>query len=152
MLSVLDYKIIARPNSSLTTEGALKVLAAMTVLALLVALAFVKRGAWLVLPFAGLELIAFAVAFYYVRLHANDFESITIDAEQVVVEKQARQVSTKTIFPRYWAQVDVKPQPGGKTVLVISSHGKEAYFGEFVDEAQCLSLLKELKQKLQYNS
>lgn len=152
MLSVLDYKIIARPNNSLSIEGVLKVLSAMTVVALIIVLGFVKLGAWVVLPFAGLELLGFAAAFYYIRSHASDFESITIDADEVVVEKQVRQVLTKTVFPRYWAQVGIKSLSRGKKVLAIGSHGKEVYFGEFVDEAQCLLLLEELKQKLQYSN
>lgn len=152
MLSVLDYKIIAKPNNSLSTEGGLKLLAAMAVFALIVALGFLKLGTWFVLPFAGLELLAFGLAFYCMQLHANDYESITIDEEQVVVEKQIRDNVVKTTFPRYWAQVDIKALPKGKKVLTISSHGKAVDFGQFVDEAQCLMLLKTLKQKIQYKS
>ncbi len=65
----------------------MKLMAALAALALVIALGFVHIGAWLVLPFAGLELVAFAFAFYYIRLHAGDFETITILDDVVRIEQ-----------------------------------------------------------------
>ncbi|HEY0562929.1 MAG TPA: DUF2244 domain-containing protein [Methylophilus sp.] len=149
MLSVLDYKIIARPNHSLSTEGALKLLVILGLLAFIVAVGFAKAGAWLVMPFAGLELVAFAFAFHYIHAHSTDFESIAIDGDTVTVEKVSRQESTTTVFQRYWTQVVVKKSLSGKNGLFISSHGKEVEFGQhFIDDEQRYALMQELKRKL----
>ncbi|MDO8961704.1 MAG: DUF2244 domain-containing protein [Methylophilus sp.] len=149
MLSVLDYKIIARPNNSLSSEGAFKLLVLLGVLALMVAVGFTHIGAWLVLPFAGLELLAFALAFYHIRVHASDFESITIDGDEVLVEKKySRQISS-AVFQRYWTQVSVKESASGRNALMIGSHGKEVEFGKhFIDDEQRIALVRELKKKL----
>lgn len=150
----MAYKIIARPNNSLSPEGSVKLLAAIIVVVLLVALAFTHMGAWLVLPFAGLEIAAFAYTFYYIYLHSGDFESITIEDDNVVIEKRNYKESTTVVFQRYWAQVSVREVNGkkgvnGKSGLFISSHGKEVEFGRnFINDGQRTLLARELRQKI----
>ena len=150
----LGDKIIARPNNSLSVEDSVKLLAALAGIALVVALGFLHIGAWLVLPFAGLEIMAFAYAFHTVYLHADDFESITIENDRVVVEKRNVKEITTTVFQRYWAQVNVRDVAmikgsNGKCGLFISSHGNEVEFGRnFINDEQRSQLARDLRQKL----
>ena len=150
----LGDKIIARPNNSLSVEDSVKLLAALAGIALVVALGFFHIGAWLVLPFAGLEIVAFAYAFHTVYLHAEDFESITIENDRVVVEKRNVKEVTTTVFQRYWAQVNVRDVAmikgsNGKSGLFISSHGNEVEFGRnFINDEQRSQLARDLRQKL----
>ncbi len=149
----LGYKIIARQNNSLSLDGGIKLLATMFIVTLLIAFGFAQIGAWMVLPFAGLELMAFAGAFYYVYLHANDFESIAIEEDKVIVEKRCYKKSSITVFQRYWIQVNVRGVVNskgvvGKSALFIGSHGKEIEFGKhLIDDEQRVALARELKQK-----
>jgi uncharacterized membrane protein len=153
-VSDFGYKIIARPNNSLSPDDSIKLLVAMAAMAFLIALGFASIGAWLVLPFAGLEILAFAYAFHTVHLHADDFESITIEEDCVVVEKRNYKVSTKTVFQRYWAQVSVRDVlkikgSNGKCALFISSHGNEVEFGRnFINDEQRTVLARDLRKKL----
>jgi uncharacterized membrane protein len=150
----LGDKIIARPNNSLSVEDSVKLLAALAGIALVVALGFLHIGAWLVLPFAGLEIVAFAYAFHTVYLHADDFDSITIESDRVVVEKRNVKEITTTVFQRYWAQVNVRDVAmikgsNGKCGLFISSHGNEVEFGRnFINDEQRSQLARDLRQKL----
>ena len=150
----LGDKIIARPNNSLSVDGSVKLLAALAGIALVVALGFFHVGAWLVLPFAGLEIMAFAYAFHTVYLHSDDFESITIEDDRVVVEKRNVKEITTTVFQRYWAQVNVRDVAmikgsNGKCGLFISSHGNEVEFGRnFINDEQRSQLARDLRQKL----
>ena len=150
----LGDKIIARPNNSLSVEDSVKLLAALAGIALVVALGFFHIGAWLVLPFAGLEIMAFAYAFHTVYLHADDFDSITIENDRVVVEKRNVKEITTTVFQRYWAQVNVRDVAmikgsNGKCGLFISSHGNEVEFGRnFINDEQRSQLARDLRQKL----
>ncbi|MES2500348.1 MAG: DUF2244 domain-containing protein [Pseudomonadota bacterium] len=153
MLSILDCKIIARPNNSLSPENSLKLIVVLAIIAFMVALGFTHVGAWLVLPFAGLELLAFSYAFYYVYLHSSDFESIAIEEDKIIVEKRSFKKTSVTEFQRYWTQVNVRNIRGkgsvGKSGLFISSHGKEVEFGKhFINDEQRVALARELKQKL----
>jgi len=150
----LGDKIIARPNNSLSVEDSVKLLAALASIALVVALGFLHIGAWLVLPFAGLEILAFAYAFHCIYLHADDFDSITIEHDRVVVEKRNVKEITTTVFQRYWAQVNVRDVAmikgsNGKCGLFISSHGNEVEFGRnFINDEQRSQLARDLRQKL----
>lgn len=153
-VSDLGYKIIARPNNSLTPQASMKVLGALAGIVLIVGFGFAHMGAWLVLPFAGLEILAFAYAFYYIHLHSADFESITIESDRVVVEKRNYKVVTTTVFQRHWAQVNLREVASvggviGKSGLFIRSHGKEVEFGRsFINDEQRVELARELKKKL----
>jgi len=155
-MAVLDlgYKIIAKPNNSLSPQASVKLLAGMAIIILIIGLSFARIGAWLVLPFAGLELFAFAYAFNYIYLHSEDFDSITFESDRVVVEKRNYKETSTTVFPRHWAQVNVRTIASvrgvtGKSGLFIRSHGKEVEFGRnFINDEQRAFLAHELKQKL----
>jgi uncharacterized membrane protein len=150
----LGCKIIARHNNSLTPKAGVRLLLALASIVLMVGFGFARIGAWLVLPFAGLEILAFAYAFHYIYLHSADFESITIESENVVVEKKDYNEFTTTIFQRHWAQVSLREVASvggviGKSGLFIRSHGKEVEFGKhFMNDEQRALLARELKQKL----
>lgn len=150
----LGYKIIAKHNNSLKPKAAVKLLMAVAGLVLVIGFSFARIGAWLVLPFAGLEILAFAYAFYYIYLHSGDFESITIEHDSVIVEKRNYKEVTTMVFQRHWAQVSLREvaSVGGvmsKNGLFIRSHGKEIEFGkQFMNDEQRALLANELKKKL----
>lgn len=151
-ITFAESQITVRPNNSLSSLNSLKLLIVLAILALVVALGFVHIGAWLVLPFAGLELLAFACAFHYLTLHADDFEMITVAGDKVVIEKRAYRENSKAEFQRYWTRVSLRKQDNGVSALFIGSHGKEVEFGRgYINEEQRISLAKELKLILKNN-
>lgn len=146
MVSFLDYKIIVKHNNSLAPRDACFLFGAITLIAFAVSLGVARAGAWPVLPFAGLEILAFGCAFYYVYLHAGDFECITINENEVVVEKHQCKSSEVTTFQRYWVRAMIKTKPDGSQGIFIGSHGKDIEFGgRFVTDDQRVELLKKIK-------
>jgi uncharacterized membrane protein len=147
--SVVDYRIIARPNCSLSPKGRIGVVALIASFSLAVAIGFSLIGAWLVLPFAGLELVAVAYAFYYINCHAADYESITIEGDQLAVEKRYYKNTSQIVFHRYWARVLLRDLPSGDQSLLLRSHGKEVEFGRhFMNNDQRLALAQQLKRRV----
>lgn len=147
--SVVDYRIIARPNSSLSPRGRIAVVALLASFSLAVAIGFSLIGAWLVLPFAGLELLAVAYAFYYINCHAGDYESITIEGDRLEVEKHSYKNTSQIVFQCYWARVLLRDLPGGDKSLLLRSHGKEVEFGRhFMNNDQRLALAQQLKKRV----
>lgn len=145
----MEHKIIVRPNHSLARKDALKLLLVIATVAFTIAMGFVVAGAWLVLPFAGLEVLAFFVAFYYIYLHAEDFESITLEEDSVIVEKRGHKIDETVIFQRYWAKVMLREKLDGTRGLFIGSHGKEIEFGRhLISDDQRVQLAKQLKTQL----
>lgn len=148
-LLVTECKIIAQPNNSLSPKGAIGLMTVLTMVALMVGLGFTLAGAWLVMPFAGLEVLAFGYAFYHVYSHASDYDSIEILENTVVVESKSPQAYTRQEFQRYWMRVMLREVGKGKTGVFIGSHGKELEFGRrFLDDEQCVFLARALKEKL----
>lgn len=142
-------KIIAKPNNSLSPKGFVCLFTAIVAITMTVAVGMSLIGAWFVLPFAGLEVLACACAFYHVHLHYDEYESITLESNNVVVEKHAYKSIEKVTFQRYWAKVTLRNMTDGTSGLFIGSHGREVEFGKrFMDDIQRIELAKQLKVQL----
>jgi len=145
--NVVDFSFIARPNCSLSTRSMLSLLALITLVSLTIAIGFTIMGAWLILPFAGLELAALAYAFYLIHCHSHDYESISINEDQVAIEKHDYKITNRVIFQRYWAQVLLQDLPNGEQLLFLRSHGKKVQFGSsLMNNEQRQQLARQLKQ------
>ena len=79
--------IIAKPNHSSSWRANLLVLMALAVPSLGSAIAFAALGAWPILPFAGLELLALGCALYYVNWKLQYRHVITLSKDQVRIDK-----------------------------------------------------------------
>ena len=140
---------IAKPNNSLSPKGFMWLFLGIAAITMTVAIGVSLVGAWFVLPFAGLEILAFACTFHYVLLHYEDYESITLTTHEMVVEKYSCKRSEKFVFQRYWAKVMLREDSGGTCSLFIGSHGKEIEFGKrLMNDEQKLVIAKQLKQHL----
>lgn len=144
-----NFELVARPNSSLTAECKILAVGAIGLISLIIALFFAFMGAWLVLPFAGIELVAVGYAFYYVHCHSCDYERIIIANDQVSIETRSYKTYRQTCFNRYWVKVFLKPMPSGDQALCFRSHGKEVMFGHcFMTSEERVELASQLKQQV----
>jgi uncharacterized membrane protein len=147
MMKHEDFKCIARPNCSLSKQGRIYAVTIVAVFSFVIAAFFCFFGAWMVLPFTGLECMAVAAAFYYMQCHSNDYESISIHENDLTIERLSYKSLTQISFNRYWAKVYLRDLPNGHHELRVRSHGKEVCFGNrFLDDEQRIKLAKELNQ------
>jgi uncharacterized membrane protein len=70
----------------MSPAGLATVFAALAGLVLLIGAGFAAVGAWLVLPFAGLEVLALGAAFVVYARHAADYERIELEPGRITVE------------------------------------------------------------------
>lgn len=70
----------------MSPAGLAKVFAALALLVLAIGAGFAAAGAWLVLPFAGLEVLLLGAAFVLYARHAADYERIELDSGRITVE------------------------------------------------------------------
>lgn len=143
-----DYSITAKPNCSLAPQQVMAVFGVIASFSLLVAFGFFLVGAWLVFPFAGLELLALAFAFYCVHCHSGDYESITIAGDSLAVEKRYHKKVSRVVLHRYWARVVLRGTPGGEQRLWLRSHGKEVEFGRYMNNESRLVLASQIKRRI----
>jgi uncharacterized membrane protein len=143
------FLLIARRNNSLSSTGRAVVLGSIVLLSLAISVAFALQGAWLVLPFAGVEMGVLCIAFHYMQRHAADFESLAIEGDRVVVERWDCGRMSRYEFNRYWATVVLHTRAvPGHSVLALRSHGREVEFGQHLTEEQRQAVAQTLKQQL----
>ena len=140
-----EYERIARRNNSLSSSGRILVFAFLFVVSVGIACAFASLGAWLILPFAGLEMLGVYLAFRHVDRHAADFERIAIAGDRVKVESFEAGHTKSHELNRLWAQVVASP---GGARLALRSHGREVEIGRHMNDEQRLTLARELGRQL----
>ena len=145
----VGFTLVARRNNSLSPNGRIAVLGSLFLLSFLISLAFALRGAWLILPFAGLEMFVLFLAFRCIARHAGDFESLSIQGDRVLIERWERGEVSRYEFNRYWAQVVLEaPGPGRRAVLALRSHGRQVEFGRHLTEEQRSALAGAIRDQL----
>ena len=139
------YERVARRNNSLSSTGRILVFVFLFIVSVGIAGAFASLGAWLILPFAGLEMLGLYWAFRYVDRRAADYERIAIEGDRVRVEQFEAGCAVSHEFNRCWAQVVASP---GGARLALRSHGREVEIGRHVDNDGRLALARELGRQM----
>lgn len=145
LVCAADFERVARRNNSLSSTGRTLVFAYFFIVCFGIAGAFASQGAWLILPFAGLEMLGLFLAFHYMDRHAADFERIAIIGDRVRVEWFEAGRARSRELNRCWAQVVAEPD-GAR--LALRSHGREIEIGRHMNQEQRLTLARELGSKL----
>lgn len=110
---------------------------------------FALLGYWLVLPFAGLEIGLLAWALSELRRHEQDYESLMIDGDEVVVEWQNGERSGRREMNRHWVRVNCGcATPGKNCRLSVSSHGRATEVGQYLNDEARLKLATALRRRL----
>ncbi len=139
------FSYCSRPNCSLTPgrrKLAFGLIAAMT---LLVASGFGLLGYWLVLPFAGLEVGVLAWAFETVGKRSDDYESVSIDGDEILVERRQGQNVERRSFNCHWVRLVKETRRGGRVELALRSHGRDTKLGLFLTDEGRMELAEELQ-------
>ncbi len=152
------HRVVIRPNQSLSWRQSMIFLGAIAVPLLLIAIVLAARGFWMILPFAGLELLALFGCIYIVSHAARRCEIVSIGESVVTVEKgkeRGRCAETggpeeSTEFARGWVRVELS-----KTArdwyprrLWIGASGRRVEIGAFLVDDEKAELAAELQRLL----
>lgn len=146
-----SYTFIIRPNRSLTDQQAVSLVLAIGIISMTIAGAFAYLGAWMVLPFSGLEWVLLA---YCVHLHiksSKQMEKVEISDNLVRVEKlEGNNKKFESVYNRAWVKVFLnKPlKSGWPSRLCLGQHGKQTEIGYFLIEREKEQLAKLIKNSL----
>jgi uncharacterized membrane protein len=80
------FSVLLKRNCSISPKGMIFMFAVLAAVTLSIATGFAFVGAWLVLPFAGLEVVALMLAFAWTARHAADYERIELAPGRLRVE------------------------------------------------------------------
>ncbi len=145
-----DYFVIARPNCSLSHPQRLGVLACLIAVTFAIALAFAWFGAWLVLPFAGLEVGVLVWAFRELDRHADDYEKIVISGDRLLIEQRSAARIEEHELNRHWVQVVIETDRSGQCHVALRSHGRQVEVGRHMSSERRRALAKELRTQLRH--
>ena len=133
----MNYFVI-RPNNSLSWRATIWFFSIALAVSLTIATSFAIAGAWMVFPFAGLEMAALATVLYICARRATCCEVIKVDMDSVTVSKGRYAPEEDFSFQRVWARVEMQQAriKGYPSRLVIRSHGREVEVGSCLCEEE----------------
>ena len=142
-----EKTIVLKPNGSLSRRQAWILLVFCGLLMGLIAGICATLGAWLVLPFSGLEWMLLAFCLHLSLRESQEREVITISGDMVRVEKGRGRPLQTYKFQRAWVMLDWIQSPirGRPSRLTLRLHGKEVELGRFLVESERQVLARELK-------
>jgi uncharacterized membrane protein len=135
-----------RRNCAISPKQLLMVYAMLVTVSMGIALFFWVQGAFLVMPFACLELLAVGIAFLAYARHATDGEQISLQGSRLVVELETSGRRVRSEFNRDWVRVE--PQAGDESLIELSGQGKKVQVGRYVRPELRAMLAREIRLAL----
>lgn len=144
-----EIQLIMRPNQSLSWRGNKYLLLCVGSWLLCYALFFAYVGAWMVLPYVGLEVLALAAALYYVKRKLTRQQVMEITSQQVRITSGRLWPEVSHVFPRSALVIRVIQPKHDWGCPVIELCGKNCdaiRLGEFLNRDDCQQLVRQLKK------
>lgn len=128
------FQAMLTPHRSLSPRGFLVLMGAVSLISFVSGLVFVAMGAWPVMGFFGLDVAIIFVAFRfnYRAGRAHELVELTRDQLSVTHVGPTGRRDTFTCNP-YWARVDVRTGPDGRSDLAIQAQGRVHRFGHVLN-------------------
>lgn len=146
---IADFSLTLKRNCSISPAGLLCVFAALSVACLAIGIGFAVAGAWLILPFAGLEIVALGVAFVAYARHAADYERIERAGGRLTLEVVEAQRIARYELEWGRAQVWLEKGDGYGARVLLRGAGEELEIGRHLDAESRVELAAELSRRLQ---
>lgn len=142
--------ILIKPNHSASWRQNLWLLAALAVPSLGAGVAFALLGAWPILPFASIELVALGGALYWVNWKLEYRHVIRFTDGSVVIDKGYFIPKRSWHFLREEAalRISTETHPWQGPKLSVHDQQTETRVGDFLNRDETLELLNLLKQQL----
>ena len=140
--------LVLKRNCSMSPGGMLRVFAMLALASLGIAAGFAIAGAWLVLPFAGLEVLALGAAFLVHARHATDFERIEVSAGRLTIEVGEADCVTRYVLDPRAAKLRLEKEEGYGARLLLRMPGRDVEIGRHLDAEARVEFAAELTKKL----
>jgi uncharacterized membrane protein len=112
------------------------------------AVAFLMKGAWLILPFVLLQILAFAGIFAALYRGRGDCDVVQVDGDRLVITQRRRGRETRNTFSTCWLSVRIERRGRVPARVWVGSHGRWIEIGEQVGEEQRLAFAARLRKTI----
>lgn len=137
---------LLKRNCALTPRQLAAWFATLGAVSMGIALFFAMQGAWLVVPFACIELTALGVAFFVYARHAADYERILVGPRRLVVERSVGRAFDRIECEPEWVRVEYAGTHRAPVRLLAGRRQLEV--GLFVPDEQRRDLAQQLRESL----
>ncbi len=137
-----------RPNRALNWRQVQVCMLCVGLPALTIGLGFTLVGGWMVLPFSGLELVAFCFALWFVSLMCERREVIRFDHDDVIVERGIYRPSYIQRFQRAWSRFEIEDSDSEWHMprIWLCQSGRREELGTFLNWEDRQRLVAELRR------
>lgn len=141
-----------RPNCALGWRHLKRLFVFLAGCVAAVSVYFASKGAWLVLPFAGLEVLVIGIGVYSSALSSARREVIEIDGNDLRVLRGRRTVAEVSCFSRHWSRIALQQDPRGwyPSRLFLRCHNRGIEVGRALVESERLELAEMLRARLSF--
>lgn len=128
-------RYLLTPNRSMSWKGNMRIWLALLLLSALIVTGFSLIGAWVILPFAGLELAALAAGFYYSSRQCQKQEVLVLGPSGIRLEKGIKRKEAEWEMPRQYTRVwqDEPRHPFTPSKLHLQFRDQEISLGSFLN-------------------
>lgn len=128
-------RYLLTPNRSMTWQGNMRIWLGLFVLSAIIVTGFSLLGAWMILPFAGLELTALAAGFYYTSRQCQKQEVLVLGSDNIRLEKGMKRKEAEWQLPRQYTRVwqDEQRHPFTPCKLHLQFRDEEISLGGFLN-------------------
>ncbi|MBU2953828.1 DUF2244 domain-containing protein [Marinobacter sp. F3R08] len=142
-------RLVLTPNRSLSWHGNVRIWMGLFVLSALIATGFTLMGAWVIIPFAGLELIALACGIYLTSQACQRQEVLSIDGDDIHLEKGRKRKQQEWSLPTRYTRLQIHSpsHPFTPARLSLSHRDTEVSIGTFLNIEDTGKLIEILERK-----
>ncbi len=142
------FRIVITPNRSFNWPMLVRFYILTCFISLGIACGFAALGYWIVLPFAGLEMLVFGGGMYLACRRIYRQEVITLDGDSMLLEKGCSKIEQTWQFDPNWVRLERQERPGYRAgfSLFVGSHGQFVEIGEFLNHDEKEALEFELNE------
>ncbi|MGH8738440.1 MAG: DUF2244 domain-containing protein [Burkholderiales bacterium] len=140
--------LLLKRNCSISPGGMLWVFGLLALTSLGIAAGFALAGAWLILPFAGLEVFALGAAFVVNARHATDFERIEISTNRLTVEVAEAERVVRYVLDSRVAKLRLEKDLGRGARVLLRTAGRDVEVGRHLDAEARAEFAAELMKRL----
>ena len=116
----------------------------------LVAVRFVLLGAWVILPFAVLEIGLLAAGFWLYERASRYRETVQVSSNSFLITQESVNACQTWRFNPHWVQVSLKLDPNGwyPSQLLIKSHAEQVEIGACLTNQEREELSTAIKKSM----
>ncbi|MBO0763408.1 MAG: DUF2244 domain-containing protein [Hyphomicrobiaceae bacterium] len=143
------FRAVLTPHRSLSPRGFLILMVAMGAISFITGMLFLVAGAWPVFGFFGLDVLLVYIAFRLNYRSGRLYETLDLTPARLVLTR-VHPCGRRERFDcnPYWARVNLREWPDGRTSLSIISRGTELAFGSFLTDDERRDLASALREAL----